>query len=265
MRIIFTLTACVLLTAAEYLPVTDKKALTTLKDQIKVVYELLERDCPQATLKQEISKDNLTHLEVQKQLYEQLMEKLIECIQKNTLESTTLPLPKETNSINTNTSADVPIKTTRHTTPTTTTHTTTTLPRECKTAINYTQSWRKDHKGSNIKPGGHNSRSGYACDLHKTDSQWFRFSGAAGDKMLNTCPKWLSCGAYYPIWTDEKMPQVVGVESRVPVYGVFRVDCKRYTYQVKVIRCSWDTPHDLIYKQTKDYSLNCNDAFCGMS
>ena len=53
------------------------------------------------------------------------------------------------------------------------------LPEPCLFARNFTESWRLDHDGKQIKPGGPHSWNGYACDLHK-DIQWFRFTGAAG-------------------------------------------------------------------------------------
>ena len=57
------------------------------------------------------------------------------------------------------------------------------LPTECLTATNLTESWRLDHKGSDIRPGGPHSLSGWACDLHK-DLKWFRFSGDGGTLVI---------------------------------------------------------------------------------
>ena len=150
---------------------------------------------------------------------------------------------------------------TKKTTPKTTT--VSTQPVECQLAVNYTQSWRRDHKGSDIRPGGLHSNGGYACDLNINSTQWFRFSGAAGTHMLDSCPKWKSCGTRYPYWTDERMPKAIGIESTVQVYGVRADDCKRVTKIIKVMRCSWDTSHDLIYKQTDDLNGTCDSAFCG--
>ena len=54
------------------------------------------------------------------------------------------------------------------------------VPKECLTATNFTQSWRLDHKGSDIRPGGPDAnRIGWACEVRK-DLQWFRFSGEGG-------------------------------------------------------------------------------------
>ena len=53
------------------------------------------------------------------------------------------------------------------------------LPQKCLTATNFTQHWRTDHEGRDLRGGGPHSVSGYACDLHK-DLGWFRFTGLAG-------------------------------------------------------------------------------------
>ena len=141
-----------------------------------------------------------------------------------------------------------------------------TQPVECQQAVNYTQSWRRDKKGSDIRPGGPYSHIRYACDHHPQSTQWFRFSGAAGTHMLDSCPKWKSCGTEYPFWTDERMPRAVGVEVTVKVYGVYRDNCRRYSEMLKVMRCSRKRPNDLIYKQTRNYRASvCSEAYCSMN
>ena len=137
------------------------------------------------------------------------------------------------------------------------------LPQECQQAVNYTQSWRRDHLGSFLRPGGPNSKDSFACDFGASSSQWFRFSGAAGTHMLDSCPEFLSCGTAYPFWTDERMPTQIGVEAIVKVYGV-DAGCKGLIRSVKVMRCSWNSPHNLIYKQTTNLNSTCQYAFCGM-
>ena len=97
--------------------------------------------------------------------------------------------------------------------------------------------------------------------------------------MLDRCPEKYSCGTEIPIWTDEKMPQVVGVETIVNAYGVEEVKesgflglfgsritryCKQYPMKLKVMRCSLDTPHDFIYKPGVYVKNPCAEGFCGM-
>ena len=84
--------------------------------------------------------------------------------------------------------------------------------------------------------------------------------------MLNSCPKFESCGTWLPYWTDDPMPQDVGVVSDIQAYGVYKGICDLLTAKVKVMRCSWDTDYDLIYKYVGSYmNLGCTRAFCGMS
>ena len=138
----------------------------------------------------------------------------------------------------------------------------------CNYAISLTESWRSDHKASNIKPGGRHSFTGYACQLSSDDSQWFRFKGAAGNRLLNTCVKENSCGTQIPLWTNEKMPVAIGVSTRVKVYGSYKDNCKYFNYFVNVIKCS-SAPNDYIYQQTTNMKLDavnrCSASFCGMN
>ena len=118
------------------------------------------------------------------------------------------------------------------------------IPKECQQAVNYTESWRTDYDGSNIKPRGPHSWGGYACDLHISDQHWFRFAGAAGNRMLDFCVKEYSCGARAPLWIDSSsMPKEVGVEKTATVYESYNNNCKFLPRKVKVMRCSWDTTH----------------------
>ena len=151
----------------------------------------------------------------------------------------------------------------RATTTTPTTTTPLTGLQLCDIAVNFTETWRRDHNGSNIKPGGAHSSSGYTCDFHK-DAEWFRFSGDAGTHMLDSCPKYHSCGTFYPYWTNEMMPKEVGVEATVTVYGVEGDNCQKHWRLVEVMRCSNTTAHDLIYKPFNGFGSRCLDGFCGM-
>ena len=62
-----------------------------------------------------------------------------------------------------------------------------TLPKECKSALNFTESWRRDYSGQNIQP----INGFYNCDLSRLNelgNPWFRFSGEAGTHLLTSCP-----------------------------------------------------------------------------
>ena len=88
--------------------------------------------------------------------------------------------------------------------------------------------------------------------------------------MLNSCPKFQSCGTLNPVWTDGKEPKQVGVSIRTGLYVVLRPVgnnvCRKRPHStwLEVIRCSWDTDHDLIYRLVGYYANNCHAAFCGM-
>lgn len=134
------------------------------------------------------------------------------------------------------------------------------VPNECLTAANFSEPWRKDNSGTNYKPGGQ-----YHCDTDPNKEahsrRWFRFSGAAGTRLLDTCPPAYSCGSHAGIWTDHTMPSLVGVQSQINVYTSWNDNCKDGIKSLLVMRCS-TRRNDLIYKYTAN--LWCYNAFCGM-
>ena len=86
-----------------------------------------------------------------------------------------------------------------------------------------------------------------------------------GRRMLNTCPPVLSCGTYHPIWTDEEAPADVFCIATINTYAVDPNECKKFTHEVQVMRCSLDTEYDLIYRFIGEYRSSCARAFCGMN
>ena len=85
--------------------------------------------------------------------------------------------------------------------------------------------------------------------------------------MLNSCPRGYSCGAVNPFWSDGELPKIIGVNTTVNVYLSDIRTCKFWTKPLHVIRCSWDTSYDVIYKYgSDDYddSYPCLIGFCGM-
>ena len=260
---------CLLLSESALLEGSTEHELNFYIVQAKYVHKLLASECPSYIEEKRQLADHQARVGFYKTLFEELFQKLLKCrnTNKKSLEATSGQVTSTTTKRAILTTTEQKIQTTtKQTTPTTskqTTPTTTTQLDECQQAVNYTQSWRRDHKGSGIRPGGPVSRLGYACDLHSYSSHWFRFSGGAGTHLLDSCPKSFSCGTIYPMWTDERMPTQIGVEATLYAYAA-TYNCKHFSYSIKVIRCSWNTPHDLIYKQTENYTVNCNEAFCGM-
>lgn len=135
-------------------------------------------------------------------------------------------------------------------------------PSQCRSATTLTDSWRLDRNGSNLRPGGPHSMDGHACDLH-AGLQWFRFSGAGGKRLLDSCPKPYSCGSLYPYWSDNALPKEVGEVEEIEAYRVAGTDCKYDSIPLMVMRCSSD-PNDVVYRTAVSYlSDKCVATFCG--
>ena len=85
-----------------------------------------------------------------------------------------------------------------------------------------------------------------------------------GNRMMNTCPKHEGCGKNTPYWTDDEMPDEVGVAKDITIYGVTKDSCKELPEKAEVIRCSQNTKHDFVYRYKGDKRKRCFEAVCGM-
>ena len=143
--VILLAVACLLLADAE-LTSSEQRKLDFYKDQISLTYDyLIAEGCHRfVRAKRQTSIDLRARIDIQKELSENLMKDLIECRKSK---STTLQIGNSTAATGT--------------TPTTL-HL---QPIECQNAVNYTESWRRDHLRSNFKPKGPRSHKRYACDL----------------------------------------------------------------------------------------------------
>ncbi|XP_067939040.1 pancreatic secretory granule membrane major glycoprotein GP2-like [Watersipora subatra] len=134
-------------------------------------------------------------------------------------------------------------------------------PTQCRNAINFTEAWRRDYAGSGITPRNNIPN----CDsirLSLAGQPWFRFTGDAGSRLLNTCPfSNGSCGTHVALWTDANMPDEVGSLVVLDIYGSWAGNCKDYISTIYAMRCSQER-NDLIYKYDGDDS--CARGFCGM-
>ena len=252
---ILVLSLAALTTASIYNAPTNRK-LEQLRKLTDIIHEkLITENC----LNEEKNKRNLmetssdgVQLEAQSELYQHLVDLLIAC-RKAKQETTTTPITTtKTMTETTETSTTAPT-----TTPKTTTTTSAPLPVECVNAINLTESWRKDHNGSNIN-GGSNCDT---RDMINSGRPWFRISGNAGSKLLNRCPPKDSCGTEAALWSDSTMPSAIGVVTSVTAQGSYG-NCNQYPRQVSVMRCS-SAPSDFVYRYD-DSSEACNIGFCGM-
>ena len=240
---------------------TLETELNSYKDRVRIIYSLLAEECPDWR-KHDIQKRSVMissdHLDVEKRLYNELMDELIQCRELNT-QTTKERTTTSTTSTSTTTSTTSTATSTTATTPTTTTE----LPDpiECHNATNFTQHWRLEHRAQNLKPGGEHSFGDYACDYYTL--QWFRFIGAAGQRMLDRCPPAESCGTYMPLWTDIQLPDKVGERAEGQFYVSYDGHCKHMTHNLSVIRCS-EEPADVVYLHHYAPRGDCWAAFCGM-
>ena len=135
----------------------------------------------------------------------------------------------------------------------------------CNSAFNMTEAIRKQHQKPNTSPG-----QAQLCDpktLSEVDSEWFRFIGEAGSRLLNECPVANSCGTQIPIWSDADMPTAIQVPTTIEAYGStwspgsFENFCQAMKLKLEVMRCSYE-PNDYVYKF--DGRVLCAMAFCSM-
>lgn len=75
------------------------------------------------------------------------------------------------------------------------------------------------------------------CDQRDLSAGWYRFTGAAGDRMPTTCPKMRHCGTYAPGWMSGRHPTVAeGVVTRKVCYH-WTSGCCQWTNNIQVKNC----------------------------
>lgn len=186
-------------------------------------------------------------VQVQQNLYQQLKVVLVECRRTGSQKTTNRTTEPQATAKTTPTTASSP----------------TTLHSYCDFyTLNLTEGWRQDHKGSNIKP----LNGTYNCDISVmilNERQWFRFSGAAGNQLMNSCVPGLSCGTHISLWSDDLVKPInLGVPVKIYAYGSNGHDCRWYTVEMSVMRCGLSPP-DYVYRY--DGVLQCSLGFCGMT
>ena len=137
-------------------------------------------------------------------------------------------------------------------------------PPECQSAISLSEYWRNVNAGTDVR-----TPEGLNCDTRDMnynypERPWFRFIGSAGNMMLNSCPPSASCGTHAGMWTDAAMPTAVGESIKISVFGSYNDHCKYRTLSILVMRCSYDTSYDFVYRYIDPYT-SCMYSFCGMS
>ena len=261
----------------EFLHGPDSLELRQYRMRVHVLHRVLIKDCEKGmTRNRREVLSAKTELEMEKLLYRRMLTTLSECRRRKrattSRPATTAVTTTPTSTVKVSTQSTQKATTTINTTPkstkstgtptTTRTPMTTSIPSECFSAINLTESWRRDYKGSDLRP----VNGSMNCDTKQMIEQgrpWFRFSGAAGNRLLDSCrsmPR-LSCGTVVGMWSNAAMPITTG-ESREPdVYVVHQSNCKYFTHKLKVMKCS-ERQYDYIYKYLGDD--HCHLGFCGM-
>jgi len=240
---IITLLLLALTTLAKgsLLDASANRELEQMKKLVDIMHEkLIGEKCPDTDLKKGrrellgISAESI-QLEVQTELYRHLVSLLISC-RVGKLKTSTPPTK---------------------TAPTTTTSPP--EPEECRGAINLTESWRLDNKGTDLN--GHSNCD--TRDMNATGRPWFRFTGQAGTKLLDSCPPMYSCGAYVGLWSDAQMPSDIGVVTAFTASGSYTGGCNQYPRRASVMKCS-NAASDFVYRYDDPDSSTCYVGFCGM-
>ena len=71
--------------------------------------------------------------------------------------------------------------------------------------------------------------------------QWFQFTGEAGSRLLDTCPLAYSCGTVVSLWSDESMPDMIGIVTPMKLYEHDNYNCGKILLndnKLSVVRCS---------------------------
>ena len=111
-----------------------------------------------------------------------------------------------------------------------------------------------DHSGNYLIPIAGQRNDGTERMI-KQGRPWFRFSGSAGNMMLNHTVPENSCGTHMGLWTNSTMPSIVGIEAAIKVYGDYNGGASNgnrkggYTLSASVMRCSHSSG-DNVYRYT---------------
>ena len=119
---------------------------------------------------------------------------------------------------------------------------------------NYTVLSEADRAQGNAQPPHNRNDSGLVTG-------WYRFQGAAGDRMPDKCVLMYRCGTEYPGWLSGTHPAITeGVVTRKVCYSR-ESDCCGYSNIIKVKNCSSYYVYEL-QKRFKYYRY-CGNAGAG--
>ena len=103
---------------------------------------------------------------------------------------------------------------------------------------------------------GNTLQNNLRCDNNLVTG-WYRFQGAAGDRMPDKCVLMYRCGTNYPSWLNGTHPTVAeGVVTRKVCYNGW-YSCCRYSTIIKVKNCTSYYVYEL------QRPPGCNFRYCG--
>ena len=108
-----------------------------------------------------------------------------------------------------------------------------------------------------------NARPPHTKQDWNLETGWYRFEGAAGDRMLDKCVPIDRCGTRHPVWLDGSHPTVAeGVVIRTVCYSLSS-DCCKYRTVIKVKNCSSYYVYDLPRTPNVRTARYCGNVIAG--
>jgi len=109
---------------------------------------------------------------------------------------------------------------------------------------------------------GHISRNYYGSDRYNLVPGWYRFQGAAGDRMADKCIPMDHCGTQYPGWLSGEHPTVAeGVVIRRICFSVYQ--CCYWNQNIRVKNCGAYFVYALPRVYYSHYSRYCGNGSDG--
>ena len=134
------------------------------------------------------------------------------------------------------------------------------LPSQCTSSatLTLTESWRNNYSGPD--PGNDD------INILLPGVIWFRFTGAAGNLLKNTCPTKYSCGSSGAYWSNSLLPTRVGETVSITFYESYSRNsasgCNYGAHRGRATRCSADRG-GVVYIMDEVMDSE-DDTVCGM-